>query len=114
MNILSVIIFGAMTGFIAYKVKASNFSMGWNIYLGVLGAILASCVMAYINFVYNLPTHFTAGFNLFSIAVDVVGALSLIYAPRFYNKTASKFSNSQLLISLINRLRERGLYGHNR
>lgn len=74
-DILFWVIFGLIVGFIANLIDPSPQRGGMlgNILLGVAGAVLAG----WITQALNLPA--VAGFNLYSLAASVVGALIVLF-----------------------------------
>ena len=84
-----VIVFGAAIGFIAYKIQSTGFGLWWNVYLGIAGAVLANCIMAYGYLMNFLSNRDVASLNLFGIMVDIAGAAIFIYAARFYSRAGS-------------------------
>ena len=80
MNFLIWIIFGAIAGFIADIVMSSDHGMIEDIVLGVIGAFVGGFIM---NF---LGQPGVTGFNLYSIAVAVIGAIVLIAIGRLLHK----------------------------
>lgn len=112
MSVEIVIICGALIGFIASKVRGSGFGLWWDVYLGIAGAAFASCIMISGYFMNVFPMRDVMGMNLYSIGIDITGALALIYAARFYHG-AIHFSNwgkSKVIfkkISLDKQLRHR-------
>lgn len=80
-----------MVGFITSKVRGSGFGMGWDIYLGIAGSTFASLIMIYAYFMNMLPMRDVLGMNLFSIAVDIAGALALIYSAWFLKRSNSNW-----------------------
>lgn len=89
MDILPVITYGVVIGFIASEVRGSGFGLWWDIYLGVAGATFASLIMVYGYFFNFFPTRDVVGLNLHSVGVDIIGALGLIYIEQLYNKINS-------------------------
>jgi len=87
MSVEIVIIYGAIIGFIASKIWGSSFGLWWDIYLGVAGATFASCLIISAYFMKVLTNRDIVGMNLYSITVDIIGALILIYTARFYRET---------------------------
>lgn len=81
MGIMLIIICGAIVGYAASRMKGSGFGLWWDIYLGVAGSALASCLMIYLYFMYNFPIRIILGLNLYAALVAVTGALVLIYLP---------------------------------
>jgi uncharacterized membrane protein YeaQ/YmgE (transglycosylase-associated protein family) len=79
MNPILWIIFGAITGWIAGRLYGDDRPEGCvtNTVLGIGGALLGGAI-------YTLVTgrDFTAGFNLTSLVVAILGALLLIFLLR--------------------------------
>lgn len=78
MNILLWIVFGAIAGWLASVIMKTNNNQGtaMDIVMGVLGAVVGGFLMSLggqsgVN-----------GFNLYSLAVAVLGAVVLIFAGR--------------------------------
>jgi uncharacterized membrane protein YeaQ/YmgE (transglycosylase-associated protein family) len=86
MTVEIVIICGAVVGFTASKLQGSGFGLWWDIYLGIAGATAASLIMIYAYFMNFFATRDVVGMNLFSIVVDIAGAMMLIYAAQFYHR----------------------------
>ena len=80
MNILLWIILGAIAGFIADIVMASAHGMLEDIVLGIVGAFVGGFVMNS----FGQPG--VTGFNLYSIAVAVIGAAILIFLGRILHR----------------------------
>ena len=80
MNILLWIILGAIAGFIADIVMASAHGMLEDIVLGIVGAFVGGFVMN------SLGQPGVTGFNLYSIAVAVIGAAILILLGRVLHR----------------------------
>lgn len=78
MGILLWIIFGALAGWIASVLMKTNNQQGttMDIVLGIVGAIVGGFVMGMIG------QSGVTGFNLYSLAVAVVGAVIVIYLGR--------------------------------
>jgi len=85
MSVEIVIFYGALVGLIAFKVRGSGFGLWWDIYLGVAGSAFASLMMISGYFLNVFAARDVMGMNLYSITVDITGALALIYAARFYH-----------------------------
>lgn len=80
MNILVWIIFGAIAGWVADIVMASNHGVLEDIILGVVGAFLGGIIMN------SLGQAGVTGFNLYSIVVAVIGAAVLIFLGRVLHR----------------------------
>lgn len=80
MNILVWIIFGAIAGWVADIVMASNHGVLEDIILGVVGAFLGGIIMN------GLGQAGVTGFNLYSIVVAVIGAAVLIFLGRVLHR----------------------------
>ncbi len=78
MNIILWIVFGAIAGWIASMIMGTDERQGalGNILLGVVGGLVGGFIM---NFFGNPGV---TGFNLYSIVVAVIGAVSLIWIGR--------------------------------
>ncbi len=75
-NLVSLLLFGAIVGWIASLIMGRNKRMGCltNIVIGILGALLAGFVMPFV-----FPrVRVVPGFNLYSIGVAVLGAVVLL------------------------------------
>ena len=84
MNILVWILFGALSGWIASIITRINASQGLlaDVIMGVIGALAGGFIMS----LFDQPG--VTGFNLYSIAVAVIGAVILISIGRMFTKTA--------------------------
>lgn len=78
MNILLWILFGAIAGWIASIVMKTDPDQGTlsDIILGIVGAIIGGFIME------SFGQSGVTGFNLYSVAVAVLGAIVLLYAGR--------------------------------
>lgn len=76
MNILVWIIFGALVGWLADLVMKTDHSLAGNIVLGIIGAFVGGVLMN------MLGASGVTGFNLYSIAVSVIGAAAVIFLGR--------------------------------
>ncbi len=74
MNILFLIVFGGVVGWIASMIMKTNASQGMlgDILLGVVGAVVGGLIMN----VFGQSG--VTGFNLYSIIVGVIGSVALI------------------------------------
>ena len=85
MNIILWIIFGAVAGWLASMIAGTNRQQGllMDIIAGIIGAFVG-------GFLYSTLTGqpFTAGFNLTSLIVAVVGAVILLFILRAVRRTA--------------------------
>ena len=84
MSILAWIIVGALAGWIASMIVGTNQQMGWiaNIIVGIVGAFIGGIVYALIT-----GASFTAGFNVGTVIVAIVGAVILL---AIYRAVASR------------------------
>jgi len=75
-NLLSLLIFGAVVGWLASVVMGRSRRMGClaNIVIGILGAMIAGFAMPF----FFPRARVVAGFNLYSIGVAVLGAAILL------------------------------------
>jgi len=78
MGILLWIIFGALAGWIASIIMKTNHGQGTiaDIIMGIIGAIVGGFIMN------QLGQSGVNGFNLYSLAVAVIGASIVIYIGR--------------------------------
>lgn len=78
MGILLWIIFGAIAGWIASIIMKTDHGQGTmsDIIMGIIGAIVGGFVMN------QLGQSGVNGFNLYSLAVAVIGAIIVIYIGR--------------------------------
>lgn len=86
MNILLLLIFGALVGWIASLVMGSNQRQGliMDIILGIVGSIVGGWVMT----LFNQPG--VTGFDLYSLIVGVIGAVILIYLGRMITSSSAR------------------------
>ena len=75
-NLVSLLIFGALVGWLASVIMGRSRRMGClaNIVIGILGAMIAGFVMPF----FFPRTSIAIGFNLYSIGVAVLGAAILL------------------------------------
>lgn len=78
MGIILWIIFGAIAGWIASVIMKTDSSQGTvkDIVMGIIGAIVGGFLMGLVG------QSGVNGFNLYSMAVAVIGAIVVIYAGR--------------------------------
>lgn len=78
MNIILWIIFGALAGWTASVVMKTDSNQGTlsDIIMGVIGAMVGGFIMNLIG------QSGVTGFNLYSLAVAVIGAVVIIYVGR--------------------------------
>ena len=76
MGILLWIVFGAIAGWIASMIMASEGGLVMDVVMGVIGAIVGGYIMEF------LGQSGVSGFNLYSIVVAVIGACVVIYLGR--------------------------------
>lgn len=76
MGIILWIIFGAIAGWIASMIMGSNGDTVMDIIMGIVGAVVGGFLMNALG--YSGVT----GFNLYSMAVAVFGAIVVIYVGR--------------------------------
>lgn len=78
MGIILWIIFGAIAGWVASVIMKTNSSQGTmsDIVLGIIGAIVGGFIMGLVG------QSGVDGFNLYSLAVAVIGASVVIYVGR--------------------------------
>lgn len=78
MNIILWIIFGALAGWVASIIMKTDKNQGTvsDIIMGIIGAVVG-------GFIMNLfGQSGVTGFNLYSLAVSVIGAIVVIYIGR--------------------------------
>ena len=82
MGIILWIIFGAIAGWIASIIMKTDSSQGTmkDIVMGIIGAIVGGFLMGLVG------QSGVDGFNLYSLAVAVVGAIVVIYAGRMLKR----------------------------
>ncbi len=78
MNILLMIIFGAMAGWITSIIMKTDNSQGTlsDIVMGIIGAEVGGFIMNLLGYTG------VTGFNLYSLVVAVIGAIFIIYIGR--------------------------------
>ena len=78
MNIILWIAFGAVTGWLASLITGTDARQGaiGNILLGIVGGLVGGLIM---NFVGSPGV---TGFNIYSMVVAVIGAVSLVWIGR--------------------------------
>ena len=78
MGIILWIIFGALAGWIASVIMKNDFEQGTikDIFMGIIGAIVGGFIMNL------LGQSGVTGFNLYSLAVAVIGAVVIIFIGR--------------------------------
>jgi uncharacterized membrane protein YeaQ/YmgE (transglycosylase-associated protein family) len=86
MNILLLLIFGALVGWIASLVMGSNHRQGliMDIVLGVVGSIVGGWIMSLFG------EQGVTGFDLYSLIVGVIGAVILIYLGRMLTSASQR------------------------
>ncbi len=78
MNLLFLVIFGALIGFLASYIMGTGRGILWDIILGIIGSIVGGYIM---NF-FGQPG--VTGFNLYSIIVGVLGAIIVVFLGRLF------------------------------
>lgn len=86
MIISLVVIFGAVAGFACYLTYGSGYGLWWDIILGIAGSIISSFVMVSAYLVSGFGRSDVIGFNWYSIMVEIVGALIMIYGVLLYKR----------------------------
>ncbi len=76
MGIILWIVLGAIAGWIASAITRSNTSIGWDIILGIVGALVGGFVMS----LFGQPG--VTGFNVYSMVVAIIGAIIVVYLGR--------------------------------
>lgn len=82
MNLLLLIVLGAIAGWIASVVMKTNYAQGTlgDIILGIVGALVG-------GFIFNmLGSPGVTGFDLYSLIVAVVGSVVVIYIGRLLHR----------------------------
>jgi uncharacterized membrane protein YeaQ/YmgE (transglycosylase-associated protein family) len=85
-NLIAWVIFGAVVGWIASLLVGRNSKMGCgaNVVVGILGSIIGGFV---VRFLSPFPRAAVVGrFNLYSIAVGVLGAVVLLVVTGWFKK----------------------------
>ncbi len=80
MSILVMILLGLIAGWLASMIIGTNKGTLMDIIFGIVGAIIGGLIM---NF---LGQPGVTGFNLYSIAVSVIGAVVLIWIGRLLRR----------------------------
>ena len=80
MNLLFLVIFGAIVGWLASVLMKTNAQQGFilDVVVGIVGSVLGGVVMSFLG----MPG--VTGFNIYSIAVGVIGAILLIAISRMF------------------------------
>lgn len=89
MAIIFVILIGTLVGIADSSTEATRFNLWWTIYLGIIGAIIASCIMVYGYFLSYFQFRVLIGVNFLSISVSLVGAFTFIYFSSLFSKSNS-------------------------
>lgn len=76
MGIILWIVFGAIAGWIASLIMGSNDDTVMDIIMGIVGAVVGGFLMNALGYAG------VTGFNLYSMAVAVFGAIVVIYVGR--------------------------------
>jgi uncharacterized membrane protein YeaQ/YmgE (transglycosylase-associated protein family) len=83
-DLIVLVIFGAIVGWIASIVvgRSSKMGCGANVVVGILGSIIGGFIMRFF-----FPRAAVVGrFNLYSIAVGVLGAMVLLVVTGWFKK----------------------------
>jgi uncharacterized membrane protein YeaQ/YmgE (transglycosylase-associated protein family) len=80
MDIIIWIVFGALAGWVADIVMASDHGLIEDVVLGVIGAFVGGFIMNQ----FGQPG--VTGFNIYSLVVAVIGAVVLIFIGRVLHK----------------------------
>ena len=92
MIISLIIIFGTAVGFIAYYILDSKFSLWQNVCLGVAGSTFTSVIMTLGNMIGFISKRDVIGMNLYSISIEIIGAIIFIYGGWFYRKISKNIT----------------------
>ncbi len=76
MNIILLIVFGGIVGWLASIITESRGGVLWDIILGIVGSLLGGWIMN----AFGQPG--VSGFNLYSFLVGILGAIVLVYIGR--------------------------------
>jgi uncharacterized membrane protein YeaQ/YmgE (transglycosylase-associated protein family) len=78
MNIVLLIIFGAIVGWLSHLIIPRPGKQGllWNIIIGILGSVLGGLIMTLLGFAG------ITGFNLYSLLVGLLGSIILVSLAR--------------------------------
>lgn len=84
MNIILWIVLGALAGWIASIVMRTDADqgLGMDIIMGMIGAVVGGLLLG----LFGLQG--VTGFNLYSIAVAILGSIVVIYLGRLFRRTA--------------------------
>jgi uncharacterized membrane protein YeaQ/YmgE (transglycosylase-associated protein family) len=78
MNILLLIVFGAIVGVLASWIMGTGHGILWDIVLGIIGSFVGGFIMSLFG------GSGITGFNLYSILVGVLGAIIVIWIGRMF------------------------------
>jgi uncharacterized membrane protein YeaQ/YmgE (transglycosylase-associated protein family) len=81
MGLLTWIVFGAIVGWLASSVMRSGGGLGWDVIMGIIGAVAGGYVMS----ILGQPG--VSGFNLYSIVIAVLGACLVIFIARMFRRS---------------------------
>lgn len=79
-----VLVFGAVVGLAAYFIYGSGYGLWWDVILGIVGSIIASCIMTAAYVLNHFGRADVIGFNWYSMVVGSGGALVMIYGTWLY------------------------------
>lgn len=80
LNLILWVLFGAVAGWIAAKIMGGENTLGINILLGIVGAVVGGFVAGVLGIKYD------AGFSIESLLVAVVGAIIVIFIVRLIRR----------------------------
>lgn len=83
-NLIAWIVLGGLAGWVASMITDSSGGLLKNIILGIVGALVGGFLMNLIG----QPA--TTGFNFYSFAVAVLGAVVLIFLGRFLTSNSGQ------------------------
>lgn len=85
MNIILLVIFGGIVGWIASMIMKTDFEQGTlaDIFLGIVGSVVGGFIM---NF-FGEPG--VTGFNIYSFIVAIIGACAVIFLGRLLRRSTT-------------------------
>ena len=86
LEILIWIIFGGLVGYVAEKIMKTDFSIIWNIILGIIGSFLGGWIASLFGIATFAGKFSFDGNFLITIIFCIVGSCIVIYAFNFIQK----------------------------